>query len=236
MLRSDISRRAFLLGTGAVILAACGGSDDDGTDTADGDTTTTAMHHHDDEFVPGVLSSDLYVSDQPQRIAFTVLRNDNGQPSAGQPAKIAFAPPGQEPTDFVDGVARFEGLPEFRGVYSVAAVLDTAGPWTAMLEYEGTHTEFAFQVNPKAQMPAIGAKAPTAASPTTDAPLGVDALQLQHHPRLTGGPRQHHHIAAPESRLPVGPNLVPRLKARQEPHHEPVIEPLRLGRCRIEER
>lgn len=184
--RPDITRRAFLLGSGAVLLAACGSSKNSGdgaageagtgSSTGDGSGSGDGMHEHDQEFVPGVLSSDLYVSDQPQRIAFTVLRNDNGEPSAGKPARIAIAPPGAKPTDYVDGVPRFRGLPEFRGVYSVAATLAVAGPWTAVLDYDGSSTPFAFQVNPKPAMPAPGSAAPTAASPTTTATLGVDPI------------------------------------------------------------
>ncbi len=64
----DLSRRAFLALTGgAVLLAACGGDDDTSVE-ATGPTTTTDPN----ALTPGLLSSDLYASPQPQRLAFVV--------------------------------------------------------------------------------------------------------------------------------------------------------------------
>lgn len=58
--------------------------------------------------------------------------------------------------------------------------------------------------------------------------LALDPLQLQHHPRLPGLPRHHQDIAAAQTGLPVGADLVARAQPGQEPDHQAVIEALRV--------
>lgn len=163
----DLSRRSFLALTGGVILlGAC--RDDGGT--ADGGHADTAFTGA----TAAVVSSDLFVSDEMQRFAFAVFAKEGY--ASGKPARVAIAPPGKAPTELVDATPRAEGLPEFRGVYTVERVFDVAGTWAGRLEYQSEASNFLFVVNSEPTAPAPGEPAPTAASPTADAALGVDPL------------------------------------------------------------
>jgi hypothetical protein len=165
----DLSRRRFLvLGGGAVLLAACGSNN----------TTTAAKPNSAGstftDVAPGIVSIDLYASPKPQRFAFALLAKEGY--ASGKPASVALAPPGGTPTTFVQGQARAKGLPAFRGVYTVMATLDRPGVWHGILDYQGAHTPFVFQVEAKPLAAIPGAQAPRAASPTTSKPLGVDPI------------------------------------------------------------
>jgi hypothetical protein len=168
-----LSRRNFLgLAGGVVILAACGGNDDDST------SDTLPAHDHGEseltELSPAVLSSDLYVSDTPQRFAFAMLAKE-GFASQGS-ATLAVAPEGTTPTEFVETTLHEAGLPERRGVYVVELTLDRAGVWDGIADREGEKLPFVFQVKAQADAPTVGASAPTDASPTTANALGVDPI------------------------------------------------------------
>ena len=177
MPQPDLSRRAFLILTGGTILLASCGGDEGETDGSDSATTGGHDNAHDTTFTEtaaAVVSSDIFVSDESQRFAFAVLAKEGY--ASGKPARVAIAPPGETPSDFVDATPRAEGLPEFRGVYSVERVFDVAGTWAGRLEYQSEASDFLFVVRDSPAAPAPGASAPTAASPTADAPLGVDPL------------------------------------------------------------
>ena len=165
----NLSRRRFLaLGGGAALLAACGSS---GSSTS---APTSAGSKTFTQVAPGIVSIDLYASPKPQRFAFALTAKEGF--ASGKPASIAIAPPGETPRTFVPGVPRAQGLPAFRGVYSVMATLDRPGFWRGILGYQGAQTPFVFQVaaKPKAVVP--GGRAPRAASPTTSHTLGVDPI------------------------------------------------------------
>lgn len=164
-----LTRRSFLILAGGVVVLASCGSDDDRADSS-----SDTHPEHFTEVAPGIVSADLYVNEQPQRLAFVLLAKEGY--ASGQPVRIALAPSGADPARFVDATPRFEGLPEFRGVYTIAATLPTAGTWEGLLEYGGEKQSFAFNVRDAAAAPAIGDAAPRAASPTTSATLAVDPI------------------------------------------------------------
>lgn len=175
MFHPHLSRRSFLaLSGGAILLAACGGDDKGGTASS----TAGGGHDHSGttftETAAAVVSSDLFVSKQQQRFAFAVLAKQGY--ASGRPARVAIAPPGESPTRFVDATPRAEGLPEFRGVYTIEHAFDVAGTWAGSLEYQGAASNFLFVVRDKPAAPAPGDKAPTAASPTAEATLGVKPI------------------------------------------------------------
>lgn len=163
------SRRSFLaLAGGAVLLVACA---DDGDSQGAAPTTGGPSE-------PGLgagrVSSDLYRSDEPQRLAVAIVGPD-GQVS-GAPARIAMAPEGAEPGPFVDATLHDEGLPEGRGIYVVEPVLDVAGTWEAQVDYDGELLPLAFPVGEEAVAPIPGRPAVSVPTATLDDPLGVDPI------------------------------------------------------------
>lgn len=157
-----------------MLLGACGGSDGGSQRTT---STTGGAESTLPEFTDvaaGVLASDLYATSTPQRFAFAVLAKQGY--ASGAKARVALAPPGGAPTRFVDATARAEGLPEFRGVYTVEAELPQAGTWNGTLEYQGKRSDFFFPVHEKPSTVVPGQAAIAVPSPTVDNPLGVDPI------------------------------------------------------------
>lgn len=169
---SRFSRRSFLgLTGGVVLLAACGGDDNGGERGA----PTSAPHTGAlTELAPGVLSSDLYASESPQRFLYAGLAKE-GYASVGD-TRLAVAPPGETPTEFVTTTLQTEGLPERRGVYRAELVLPVAGVWNGIVDFGDEQTEFVFQVKEAPAAVPVGAEGPRAASPTAADSLGVDPI------------------------------------------------------------
>ena len=103
-----------------------------------------------------------------QRFGFALLAKE-GYASQGT-ARVAVAPEGTEPTDFVDTVLHEAGLPARRGIYVTEFVFDREGIWNGVVQREGEELPFAFQVKAEPDAPTIGAAAPKDASPTPAAP------------------------------------------------------------------
>ena len=166
MTPSTLSRRAFLIGTGAVALAAaCGGDDDSGSGSGSGDSG--------DAVQPLRVSSELYPTESPQRFAFTLAQGTDFV--AGPPATIVFRKPDGSTTSPRATELHADGLPEGRGIYITGAVLDQEGIWEGLIDVEGSESSLPFEVVPVAS-PIPGATVPTAASPTPTNPLGVDPI------------------------------------------------------------
>jgi hypothetical protein len=164
----DLSRRAFLtLGGAALLLAACGGDD-----SKSGKTATTVNGNN---LTTAVMSSDLYVSPSPQRLAFIALTQKHAYAS-GAAATVAIEPPHGTRGAATNARLYRTGLPKNRGVYVVEPTLGTAGIYTAFVTISGQKIELPFQVNAKATAPTVGTAAPHAASPTKAKPLGVHPL------------------------------------------------------------
>jgi hypothetical protein len=167
-----VSRRSFfaLEGgvAGAALLAACGGDDASGSAPTTVTTDPNAL-------TPGVISSDLYASPRPQRLAF-IVQAQNAKPASVGAASIAIAPPGATKGEFVDAKLHTEGLPEDRGIYVVHPTLTTAGIYDATVKTQGQTLSFPFQVAAKPGAPAPGTSAPLAPSATVAAPMGVDPI------------------------------------------------------------
>lgn len=166
----SLSRRAFLVAGGAVTLAACGGSKagpsrDDRRDGVTGARGALQSLR---------ISSDLYVSQRPQRFAF-IFTVDGEFVSEGD-ATLAVRPQGGSFGDDLPATLHTEGLPEGRGVYTVDLLLPTAGVWEGRATLAGRPTKLYFQVAARAVAPVPGQAAPTAASPTAATPLGVDPI------------------------------------------------------------
>jgi hypothetical protein len=172
----DLSRRAFLGGgltvAGGVVAAAALG------------TPAFAASSSANKLAPLVLSSDLYASDQPQRLVVALARGGKGGIKfvSGPAAQFRFQAPktpgGPTPTATAWAKAPLDraGLPKGRGVYVTAPVLDTAGVWDVEVKAQGERVPFKIQVNAAAVAPVAGQAAPRAPSPTVTDTLGVSPI------------------------------------------------------------
>jgi hypothetical protein len=168
-----LSRRAFLaLGGGAALLAACGGSK---SSAAGSTSTTNAGNAGNDAISTFVMSSDLYASPKPQRLAFIAKAKSGAYASKG-PASIAIKPLHSPIGPYVPAPLHRSGLPKDRGVYVIDPVLSKPGVYTATVKIDGSAVQLAFQVQAKPVVPTVGDQAPTAASPTFAKPLGVKPI------------------------------------------------------------
>jgi hypothetical protein len=158
-----VSRRAFLAATGGLVVAATVA----GPAGAVRATRSTALS-------PVVLSSDLYASPDPQRIAFAIYKGS--RPSTAGSAKLALAAPGSDRGTVYATTLHKAGLPKGRGVFVAEAPLPTEGAWNALAIVDGKRLPFALQVNAQPVAPAVGTAAPRAASPTKADTLGVKPI------------------------------------------------------------
>jgi len=163
MPHEPLTRRAFLAATGGLfVTAAVAGPAGAGRLFKNGALS------------PVVLSSDLYASPDPQRLAFAIYKGS--KPSSSGSAKLALAPPGATKGTVYATTLQTAGLPKGRGVYVADALLPTEGVWKALAITGGKRVPFAVQVNAHPVAPAVGAPAPRAASPTRADTLGVKPI------------------------------------------------------------
>ena len=162
-MNSEMSRRGFLAGAGsaAAVVAFPGALH------AAGPQQSGAIS-------PLVVSSDLYASPEPQRVAFAVAVGKKY--ASFTDAQVAFGPPGVTEGTVVDTRLYKKGLPKGRGVYVAHPTFPTQGAWNALLLTRGRRIPFAVQVKAAPEAPTIGAQAPRSPSPTTTATLGVDPI------------------------------------------------------------
>lgn len=161
----EMSRRAFLAGSGSVIAAATFA----GWGAAGAATTARPK-----ALSPLVLSSDLYATPEPQRLAFAIAKG--ARFASGAPARVALAPPGSKKGTVYDTTLHRAGLPKGRGVYVAEVVLEEPGAWNALALTQGRRVPFAIEVKPAAEAPVVGVAAPRAASPTQADTLGVKPI------------------------------------------------------------
>ena len=162
----EIPRRAFLAGTGSVLAGVALA----GAGTAAWARTATKRP----PLSPLVLSSDLYASSEPQRLAFAIAKG--ARYASGAPARIAVAPPGGSEGPVYPTKLHRAGLPKGRGVYVAEVVLDEPGAWNALALTQGRRVPFALDVKPQPEAPVVGTAAPPAASPTLTDTLGVKPI------------------------------------------------------------
>ena len=161
----DLSRRSFLATTGGLALAGLAGW----PAVADATEPTASK-----ALSALLVSNDLYVSPQPQRVAFVVYRGPT--PASGPPARLALAPPGAQQGRVVTARPMAAGLPKGRGVYVVEAIFDQPGTYQGLVLTRGAQVPIALQVKAAAEEPTIGSVASRAPSPTKQSPLGVDPI------------------------------------------------------------
>jgi hypothetical protein len=171
----SLSRRAFLVASGSLLVAAACGSDDSGD--SDGGTAGAP-----EDLTAGKVSIDPYVSSDPQRLAFVVFEND-GDFAGGAAATVAFKAPGQASfATPMPAALHTAGLPDKRGVYVVETPLPRAGVWYSQVGIDGEELEVPFEVPETSLVVTPGQAAPRAPSPTLADPLGVDPICTQDPP------------------------------------------------------
>jgi len=160
------SRRGFLAAAGGLALAGALGWPETGVGATvpDASTALSAL----------LVSNDLYVSPDPQRVAFVIYRGPN--PATGAPAQLALAAPGAHQGEVVDARQMSAGLPKGRGVYVIEAVLDQPGVYEGRVLTRGKRVPLALEVRPTAAAATPGMMANRAPSPTPQNPLGVNPI------------------------------------------------------------
>ena len=99
------SRRGFLAASaGAALVGTLGWPDRAGAARLATSTALSAL----------LVSNDLYVSPNPQRVAFVIYRGPT--PDSGARARLGLAPPGTAQGEIVTAVKMATGLPKGRGV------------------------------------------------------------------------------------------------------------------------
>ncbi|MCU1459421.1 MAG: hypothetical protein JWL73_3513 [Actinomycetia bacterium] len=158
----ELSRRAFLAASGgALLLAACSSS---------GGSNGVSLN---DSYNAARVSSDLYLSETPQRFAFALTKGQSF--GSGPPATMTLKGP---KTSFTPSevVLQAQGLPKGRGIYTADIPFTEAGIWDATITVKGQKMRLPFEVTKKSVVPVVGDMAPTDASPTVAQPLGVDPI------------------------------------------------------------
>ena len=159
------SRRGFLAASaGAALVGTLGWPDRAGAARLATSTALSAL----------LVSNDLYVSPNPQRVAFVIYRGPT--PDSGARARLGLAPPGTAQGEIVTAVKMATGLPKGRGVYVVDAVLDQPGTYEGAVLYQGHRLPLALEVKASADAPVPGDAASRAPSPTKANPLGVNPI------------------------------------------------------------
>jgi hypothetical protein len=130
------------------------------------------------KYFPLVLSPWIYASAQPQRavIALSHSSKQGIEYASGPAVKIRFKSPSGQWSPLVQTTYDRVGLPKGRGVYVTRATFDTPGVWKAEARAGGQKIPFAVQVESAPAGPVAGDMAPTAPSPTTTDPLGVNPI------------------------------------------------------------
>jgi hypothetical protein len=161
----DLSRRSFLaVGGGLALAGIAGWPAAAGAAQPETSKALSAL----------LVSNDLYVSPQPQRVAFVVYRGPT--PATGPAARLALAPPGSNQGQVVTARPMTGGLPKGRGVYVVEAVFEQAGTYQGLVLTRGARVPIALEVKAAAEEPVIGSTASRAPSPTKQTSLGVDPI------------------------------------------------------------
>lgn len=176
-----LTRRSFLLGSGAAAaLAACGG-DDGGGDA----TPTTARQATSTTAAAGVVlgvtfdRNGLLVAGIEQRAPFLLFRPDGGLvpiDEAPEELTIEFtAESGSAPAPLA--VAR-HGADVDRAYYPAVATFTATGLHTARITVGDDVLDYPFNVNDPADVavPQVGEPLPAATTPTNADPLGVETI------------------------------------------------------------
>jgi hypothetical protein len=166
-----LTRRAFLAGSGGLLVAAT-------------TEATTGFAIGDDARLEwGLLTIDPYASPQPQRFGFSLSTREGGFAS-GPKAEVAFAfgPRARPRGPYIPATLHAKGLPRKRGIYTVDAAFPQPGVWQATVRVNGRRITHAFQVQDQAQAPTPGSPAPRVPTPSVTDAMGVNPICTRNSP------------------------------------------------------
>lgn len=181
-----LSRRTLLRGAaalglvgaaGGLGLAACG--DDDGDAGGDGAATDPGAGEETGPVLVSMTPPGILAAGEEARVVVAVGEAGTGALVTDAPEVLTFAVETADGEPVADGleVARHaDGLP--RAYYPLAVTVPAAGFYRAVTEVDGTRVDAAFEVaEPDAvPIPRPGQPFPSAATPTTADPAGVDPI------------------------------------------------------------
>ena len=176
-----LSRRGFLLGSGAaVLLVACG----DGDDTSDGGDEQTSTSGDDQ---PALVLGEafdrntLLVAGIPQRAPYVLFEETGGLVRVEDaPAEVTFTltPEAGEALEPVATPRHGEDVD--RPYYPLLVTFPSTGQWSVSADLgDGRTLESVVIVNESSTVPQVGEPLPLQPSPTTSQPLGVARVCTQ---------------------------------------------------------
>jgi hypothetical protein len=176
-----LSRRGFLLGTGAAaLLAACGG-DDDGVSAGTNGATTTVGAGGSLVLGEAFDRNGLLVAGIGQRAPFVLFETTGGLVTvADAPAEIAFTLTPEGGDALAPIVVPRHGDDVDRPYYPLRATFPSAGVWTVTADLgDGGTLETSIGVNEQVPVAQVGEPLPVAPTPTVADPLGVATICTQ---------------------------------------------------------
>lgn len=178
-----LPRRAFLLGSGALLLAACG---DGGSASGDADgTTTTAADGSGGTTAPRSIAlgvtfnpSTFLLAGVVQRVGFILSRSDGGVLAVDEaPDEVRFSFSDAQSGATVDAVAALHGADIDRPYYPASVTFPSAGIWGVEADLgDGTTLTRDIQVNDAVAFPQVGDPFPAVPTPTTAEPLDAATI------------------------------------------------------------
>jgi hypothetical protein len=174
-----LSRRGFLLGSGAaVLLAACGDDDTDaGTDTGGGEEPALVLGEAFDR-------NELLVAGILQRAPIILFEETGGLvPLGDAPETISFTLRPSTEGEAVEVSTPRRGEDIERPYYPTITTFPASGEWIVAADLgNGQMLESLVIVNDEVRVPQVGDPLPVAATPTVAAPLGVTNICTQDPP------------------------------------------------------
>jgi len=180
-----LSRRAFLLGSGAAaLLVACGDDDGDTTSGDGGATDTTGAAGSALVLGEAFDRNTLLVAGIEQRAPFVLFEQSGGLVALAQaPAAITFTATAESGEVLGPIVTPRRGDDIERAYFPLIATFPATGTWSIEADLgDGRTLESAVVVNAEGDVAQVGEPVPTAATPTTADPLGVTNLCTQEPP------------------------------------------------------
>lgn len=162
---------AGTLGTSALV-ASCSGNDEKKSST--NKTSKSKDSGPEATLAAKRVSSDIYKTSIPQRIAFFIFDKDHQIVSSGK-IQVTLTGPSGDKQEFKDVELREKEI-KGRGIYSIEANLNEVGPWKLETNFKNQPLDLTFDVAEKSSAPGLEAPCPDSITPTDDDQLDAEIL------------------------------------------------------------